>query len=501
MSKRFVILSVLIALVIVSLSAVSAQDEPAGAMIDLDHPYAAFLESRAYGASLGATAEFRKMEWVVIDADNMKLYLAMSEVARGMSDGEGDVNVDENLCGTVYVGDLDESMNVASLRPLVIGGPFDPNNAPNECDVNNISEPDGLAVDGRGRLWIGEDTGNHLNNMIWVYDPADGSLKRFGYTPLGAEVTGLYIGKDGSLFVNSQHPSAENIFPYNASHVGVVNGFNANTDDFEDIPVPEGDAQRMMGVAAGEYQVLIRAGDPIPNSSQGHIAAAAYDVNGEFMGVGNNFDGNMWLPYNEAGTEGWLYSNNEITPGGVSKLNIRKLDDGTWEVLDGEMVDFSGVRGTWINCGTSVTPWNTGLTAEEYEPFAGDLNTVSAMSVYLGEQANPYDYGWIAEIEPRTSTTDRVTKHYAMGRKSNENGWVTPDNRTVYFGDDGTDVMLFKFIAEAEGDLSYGTLYAGKVTQTGGPGADHVFEIEWIELGTAGNDEIEAAIRELDGQL
>ncbi len=213
MSKRFVILSVLVALILLILSAVSAQDEPAGAMIDLDHPYAAFLESRAYGASLGATAEFRKMEWVVIDADNMKLYLAMSEVARGMSDGEGDVNVDENLCGTVYVGDIDESMNVASLRPLVIGGPFDPNNAPNECDVNNISEPDGLAVDGRGRLWIGEDTGNHLNNMIWVYDPADGSLKRFGYTPLGAEVTGLYIGKDGSLFVNSQHPRAEKYLP------------------------------------------------------------------------------------------------------------------------------------------------------------------------------------------------------------------------------------------------------------------------------------------------
>jgi hypothetical protein len=61
---------------------------------------------------LVATAEFRKMEWTVIDTVNNKLYLAMSEVARDMSDGEGDISVDENLCGIVYVADLTEDYNM-----------------------------------------------------------------------------------------------------------------------------------------------------------------------------------------------------------------------------------------------------------------------------------------------------------------------------------------------------------------------------------------------------
>jgi len=498
--RRFHAVGLMLIVLVLALGMMTAaqEEETAGNLIPLDHPFAAFLESRAYGASLGATAEFRKMEWTVIDPVNNKLYMAMSEVARGMSDGEGDISVDENLCGTVYMADLTAEFDMTELKPLVIGGPYDESNSANPCDVNNISSPDGLAVDGRGRLWIGEDTDGHENNMLWVYDPADGSLKRFGYTPLGAEVAGLYIGKDGTLFFNVQHPAATNIYPYNASVIGAVVGFNANTDDFEEIAVPEGDAKRVTGVAAGTHQILGRIGDPIPNSSNGHILGGVYDVNGDLMFVGNNADGNMWLPNNEAGTEGWLYSNHETRPGAISALYIRKNAEGAWDVLDGEMVDFSSVNGTWINCGSAPSPWGTGLSGEEFEPIASDFANVEGLTEYLGKAANPYDYGYIIEIAPRNSTTTSVTKHYVMGRKSNENAWVAPDNKTVYFGDDGTNTMLFKFVAAEASDLSAGTLYAGKVTQSGGTGPEHVFAIEWIELGTSTNDEIAAAIRELD---
>ena len=47
-------------------------------LLPLDDPLAPFLESRAYAAKMGATAEFRKMEWVAIDPVNNKLYVAMS---------------------------------------------------------------------------------------------------------------------------------------------------------------------------------------------------------------------------------------------------------------------------------------------------------------------------------------------------------------------------------------------------------------------------------------
>ncbi|MBK9749643.1 MAG: DUF839 domain-containing protein [Chloroflexi bacterium] len=166
-------------------------------------------------------------------------------------------------------------------------------------------------------------------------------------------------------------------------------------------------------------------------------------------------------------------------------------------MVDGQMVNFSGVNGTWTNCGSSVTPWNTGMTSEEYEPIASDFNNVAGMSEYVGADANPYDYGWLVELSP-DGLDDEVTKRFALGRFSHENGTFAADEMTVYHGDDGANVMLFRSVAAEAGDLSTATLYAGKVTQMGGTGAEHYFQIEWIELGTATDADIEAAIRELD---
>lgn len=223
--KRFLLVLSLMAVLVISISS-SAQESTT--KIPLDHPYAAFLESRAYGASMGATAELNKMEWVVIDPVNNKYYITMSDITGAMTDGEGEISVDENRCGLVYSGDLDAEYNLSELKPLVVGGPFT-DGAENPCDVNNISNPDGLALDGRGRLWIAEDSGRHMNNFLWVYDPADGSLKRFAYVPLGAEVTGVHISSTGQLFFSNQHPDDTNTAPFNAGTVIAVNGFNANT--------------------------------------------------------------------------------------------------------------------------------------------------------------------------------------------------------------------------------------------------------------------------------
>lgn len=496
--KRFGVLFVLLAVIAVLAVVSVAQEEPAGNLIDIEtHPYAAQLESRAYAAAQGATAEFRKMEWIAVDNERMLVYVAMSSVTRGMSDGEGDIQVDENPCGIVYVGEMDESYTISALRPLIVGGPYDPEGGANKCSVDNISEPDGLFVDAMGRLWIGEDTGNHENNMVWVYDPADGSLTRFAHVPLGAEVTGLYVTDNGTVFWNIQHPSAMNIYPFNASSIGVIAGFNAYEDEITEISMPEGDEKLVARTAVGEYQVLQRNGDPLPGDPYGRVAGQVVRADGETQFFCNQADGNMWIPTNEAGTIGYLYSNWECRPGGLSRLHLSMNEDRTWEVLDGEVVDFHSVNGTWTNCGASVTPWNTALTSEEYEPYAGDFNSVAPMTEYLGRQANPYDYGFAVELAPQAVGND-IEKRYAMGRLSWEMGIVAGDERTVYIGDDGTDVVLFRFVADEAGDLGCGTLYAAAITQEGGPGADHVFQIEWVELGSACDEDVEAAIRELD---
>ncbi len=115
------------------------------------------------------------------------------------------------------------------------------------------------------------------------------------------------------------------------------------------------------------------------------------------------------------------------------------------------------------------------------------------MTEYLGKQANPYDYGYLVEMMPDSSGESLhsvVEKRYTMGRFSHENGVVMPDLKTVYFGDDGTNTVLFKFVADEAGDLSAGTLYAAKATQND----DESFGLEWIELGKGNDDDIAEAI-------
>ena len=124
------------------------------------------------------------------------------------------------------------------------------------------------------------------------------------------------------------------------------------------------------------------------------------------------------------------------------------------------------------------------------------------MNDYVGGIANPYDYGYITELIPNEDGSTSLVKHYAMGRRENEQAWVAPDQKTVYFGDDGTDKPFYKFVATNAGDLSAGTLYAAKLTQTGNDTvSDYAFGIEWIELGSGDNATIEAAIRALDAGM
>jgi hypothetical protein len=207
----------------------------------------------------------------------------------------------------------------------------------------------------------------------------------------------------------------------------------------------------------------------------------------------NDPDFNGFIPTGNGGNTGYLFTNWEDRPGGMSRINIAKGDDGKWSVgPDGAiMIDFAPVNGTWVNCFGSVSPWDTPLTSEElYFDDTADWNNAAdeehdgqvALEKYLGKYPNPYDYGYIIEINDPTGVPI-PKKHYVMGRYSHENSVVMPDQKTVYLTDDGTGVVFFKFIADQPGDLSAGTLYAAKMTQDDGDDPAKVgFDIEWIEI-------------------
>ena len=129
----------------------------------------------APAAAKGATAEFRKMEGVNINYEGAKdgsvpfMYMAMSEIAKTMSDGEGDIDLAENKCGVVYEMALDADFNVATMVPVVAGHGYNKDASPNACPVESVSNPDNLIVLSDGSVVIGEDTGNHENNAMWLW--------------------------------------------------------------------------------------------------------------------------------------------------------------------------------------------------------------------------------------------------------------------------------------------------------------------------------------------
>lgn len=160
-------------------------------------------------------------------------------------------------------------------------------------------------------------------------------------------------------------------------------------------------------------------------------------------------------------------------------------------------VDTSAVHGLWTTCGASLSPWNTHLSSEEYEPDAvfGDPQLASFSRHLYGDpaRANPYHYGHLPEVTVLPDGTGRIAKHYCLGRISHELVQVMPDERTVLMGDDATNAGAFMFIADRPRDLSAGTLYVAKWHQTSsrGPGAA---TLSWIRLGHATSAGIRALV-------
>jgi secreted PhoX family phosphatase len=126
-------------------------------------------------------------------------------------------------------------------------------------------------------------------------------------------------------------------------------------------------------------------------------------------------------------------------------------------------VDTSKVKGLWITCGASLSPWGTHLSSEEYEPDAFTIASNTMFAAYStnlygdASKANPYHYGHLPEVTVNPDGTGSIKKHYCLGRISHELIQVMPDNRTALMGDDATNGGLFAFVADKEKDLSSGT--------------------------------------------
>ncbi|WP_109481180.1 alkaline phosphatase PhoX [Paraburkholderia sp. C35] len=282
------------------------------------------------------------------------------------------------------------------------------------------------------------------------------------------------------------------------------------------------------------YQPFFMTGDTVPNTTGGTIVAGGYfDINNQPI-IDQSVAGKERQFYSDCPDGTSLIRLDKPTVKGVkgnpvfavvqfeyttrdqnavdmygklpSPIAVLTLDQdpatGKLTLVSYSNVDTSGAHGLWITCGASLSPWNTHLSSEEYEPDAATIATNTQFQAYSQNlygsptTANPYHYGHLPEITVNPDGTGTVKKHYCLGRISHELIQVMPDKRTVLMGDDATNGGLFMFVADKEADLSAGTLYVAKWAQTSSAGAGSA-TLTWLNLGHATSAEIEALANSL----
>jgi secreted PhoX family phosphatase len=99
-----------------------------------------------------------------------------------------------------------------TVVPALVGRDLpEPDAVGNTADPELVANPDNIKFSERLRtLFVGEDSGNHVNNFLWAYNVDSGKLARILSCPAGAEATGLEVIDDlnGFAYVlsNFQHP-------------------------------------------------------------------------------------------------------------------------------------------------------------------------------------------------------------------------------------------------------------------------------------------------------
>jgi hypothetical protein len=187
---------------------------------------AAFLETHRYAAFKGGSMGFTKMEGTTVNAKDKIAYSAMSYIQAAMTNGSGGISIKGPNAGVVYAlnlkgGQKDDTgaaidsewvpVDMAAVPALVGEDLATPDALGNLANPDKIANPDNIKFSEKMRtLFIGEDSGLHVNNFLWAYNVDSKTLNRVLSAPSGAESTGLHAVDDMNGFAyimsNFQHP-------------------------------------------------------------------------------------------------------------------------------------------------------------------------------------------------------------------------------------------------------------------------------------------------------
>lgn len=190
---------------------------------------AAFLETHRYAALVGASMGFTKMEGTTVNAKDKIAYSALASCSGSMVAGnkvnvpESGVTIPKALnAGAVMALNLkggqkdlggaainSEWMPV-DVKALITGEDIAADALGNTANPARIASPDNLKFSEKMRtLFIGEDSGQHVNNFLWAYNVDSRQLSRVMSVPAGGESTGLHAVDDVNgwtyIMSNFQH--------------------------------------------------------------------------------------------------------------------------------------------------------------------------------------------------------------------------------------------------------------------------------------------------------
>lgn len=216
-------------------------------------------------------------------------------------------------------------------------------------------------------------------------------------------------------------------------------------------------------------KVLFQAGDTVKNKK------------GKFVQAQGSHDATLFLPMQGSSNQGKLFVGHETKfhpqgkeGGGASTIFEVQLKNGQWGVIgDKHKTNYDPVGGTVNNCGATITPFGTLLTAEEFFPKSnGDIGQLSSEIMEQENEQKPYlNFGFMVEVDPATNQAIRKLKK--MGRFVHEHAHVDSNNNTVYLTNDDKPAVFFKYVYSSKAEWTEGDLFAMKENQG---------KVSWVQL-------------------
>ncbi|MDB5850297.1 MAG: alkaline phosphatase, partial [Rhodoferax sp.] len=173
---------------------------------------AAFLETHRYANMVGASMGFTKLEGTTVNIKDKVAYSALQNIQASMVRGNAawrestGITVEKAIvAGGVMSHQLAGAQKdtgglaIASewvpvqTKMLFVGEDIAADALGNVANPDKVANPDNLKFSEKLRtLFIGEDSGSHVNNFLWAYNVDTKKLSRIMSIPAGGESTGLH---------------------------------------------------------------------------------------------------------------------------------------------------------------------------------------------------------------------------------------------------------------------------------------------------------------------